>query len=237
MHTVFFYLYVACYAMLYLPVILLVVLILATPTAPSAYSTSRIMGLSSQQHQHASRNPTGEGPTVMAKLYLVLATMLSLPATLFPPSVMLRLLQIIATPDALPDFDPHVPVPPSHFPSHPLDLSHDHDPTNVPVITTSPVLDECLGSVFWGYASLMDIFLMCSVLSLVFWFLFVRMEFGRVKERCIWETVSRVQDTFGFLTRPHPDDEDGDGMDDDDDEGDDDRSAAEDVARNGFRRK
>jgi hypothetical protein len=192
-HHIFFFGFVTMYIAQSIPIVVLTILILGSATAPSEYSTSRIVGLASHRH----KKNVSEGPTKMAKIYLFIALLLYLPASVLPPSVSLRLLKMATTPAASPDFSPSPTHPGSSFlPAEPL---HRHVPVHADVKTT-PLLDNCLDfPIFYGYASFMDIFLFASVLSMFFWFLFIRLEFARVKERCIWEMVCKVQDTFGFL--------------------------------------
>jgi len=47
-------------------------------------------------------------------------------------------------------------------------------------------------------ASATDLLILVSSLSVVFYFFFLRAEFERNKEECIWTTVSQIQDTFDF---------------------------------------
>lgn len=51
---------------------------------------------------------------------------------------------------------------------------------------------------FFGIFSAVDILHSAYLVSLVFFFLFIRSEYHRNMEECIWTTVSQIQDTFDF---------------------------------------
>ena len=48
------------------------------------------------------------------------------------------------------------------------------------------------------FASYVDLFLFFYIVSLVFFFLFLRAEYERKKEECMWQFVSKFQDDFNF---------------------------------------
>jgi len=47
-------------------------------------------------------------------------------------------------------------------------------------------------------ASAVDLIHLCYLASLILFFLFLRSEYLRNMEECIWTTVSQIQDTFDF---------------------------------------
>jgi len=47
-------------------------------------------------------------------------------------------------------------------------------------------------------ASYVDLIHLLYLFSLIFFFLFLRSEYLRNMEECIWDTVSQIQDTFDF---------------------------------------
>lgn len=61
-------------------------------------------------------------------------------------------------------------------------------------ILTFPAWNSCLLVV----GSLVDVIHICYGTSLVLFFLFLRYEYNRNMEECIWSHVSQIQDTFDF---------------------------------------
>eukprot|EP01112_Ceratiomyxa_fruticulosa_P000759 TRINITY_DN1068_c0_g1_i2.p1 TRINITY_DN1068_c0_g1~~TRINITY_DN1068_c0_g1_i2.p1 ORF type:complete len:316 (-),score=34.49 TRINITY_DN1068_c0_g1_i2:94-1041(-) len=71
-----------------------------------------------------------------------------------------------------------------------LNISND-----LPIATWSSVLRyDCI----FKFASGVDLMLVINLVSLLFFFLFLRSEYIRNREECIWTTVSQIQDTFDF---------------------------------------
>ena len=62
----------------------------------------------------------------------------------------------------------------------------------MPLVATH-LLDDCL-----GWFSAVDLMHFSYFVSLIFFFLFLRSEYHRNMEECIWTTVSQIQDTFDF---------------------------------------
>lgn len=52
--------------------------------------------------------------------------------------------------------------------------------------------------IIWGGISWIDLLIIFNYVSLVLFFLFLRTEYLRNMEECIWTTVSQIQDTFDF---------------------------------------
>lgn len=180
-HDILYFVYLLSFCLLYVPILIMSVLVIWSPSAPSAYSTSRIIRLSSIRQVM-----TPEGPTLTAKVYLGAAFVFGLLWSLMPPSMALSLL--------LPDSPIYLPYPAT-------------DEEQSQLLLNSALFENCLPTAFWGATSLMDWLHFAHIISLVFWFMFVRLEFSRVKERCIVETVSRVRDTFGLAPAISEEDE------------------------------
>jgi len=66
---------------------------------------------------------------------------------------------------------------------------------DIPLNIWSSILpDVCI----FGIASAVDLVHLCYLCSLILFFLFLRSEYLRNMEECIWTTVSQIQDTFDF---------------------------------------
>jgi hypothetical protein len=168
----------------------LVTLILFSPTSPSTSSTARILSLSATDD---NRRREREGPSVMAKLYLILATLFSIVYTL-PNNLTSYFLYVFAGLEQ----PPFGPTRNDTITVFPLSSTRLTDFFNV----SAPRRNGCL-NFFDDYVSVQDLMYWCGFVGLIFWALFVRAEFCRVKERCVWITVTRVQDTFGFGRQRH----------------------------------
>ncbi len=51
---------------------------------------------------------------------------------------------------------------------------------------------------YFYIGSITDLLQLLHLISVVFFFVFLRAEFQRNMEECIWTTVSQIQDTFDF---------------------------------------
>jgi len=70
-----------------------------------------------------------------------------------------------------------------------------HFTNELPIFFWSQLLPtNCI----WHAISVIDLLIMFNFLSLILFFLFLRTEYLRNMEECIWTTVSQIQDTFDF---------------------------------------
>lgn len=179
----FFWIYIGSFGLFQLLIILLAARVLFSPTSPPSSSTARILSLSGTSHPPVSRR---EGPTRLSKAYLFLAVLFGV-SFILPHNLMSRILYAIAG---------------QKLPTNVgIELYDDLLTTSsvlvMPTLHKSDVI-ECIPFLFDGHVSYLDLIQWVGTLSMIFLILFVKEEYCRVKERCVWVTVTQVQDTFGF---------------------------------------
>jgi len=71
-----------------------------------------------------------------------------------------------------------------------------HLSTDLPIFFWAQIVPEYC--IIFDSISYIDLLSLANFLSLVLFFLFLRSEYLRNMEECIWTTVSQIQDTFDF---------------------------------------
>jgi hypothetical protein len=173
---VFFIVFIGLLLVQQVILLVLSVVVLLAPTSPSSSSTEYILSLSAGENQP-------EGPSRSTKLYLVIGMFCHTVGFWLPLNLVSRLFFILTGTST-------------------FGLKKGLDDSN------SSLLNGDQSSWYSCYPlfnhplfSLVDLFQFIGIIGGVFLFLFVRSEFKRVKERCIWYTVRRVTGTFGFFGR------------------------------------
>lgn len=157
-------------------IIILSIAVLSSPTSPSSSSTEYILSLSAGENQP-------EGPSYATKTYLLIGMLLHTIYSFIPLNLYSRFFFALSINNTI-EYAKGFMRP---------DLINDY-----PNHKSGIDLLKCFPLFNTPWFTVMDIVQFTGVLSLVFIFLFVRYEFMRVKERCIWFTVRRVTGTFGF---------------------------------------
>lgn len=172
-HWIFRLIYIISFVSLELPILFMTLQILISKTAASTSSTEHILQISSGQ-----QNNVEEGPRLSAKFYLFLGMIFGI-CGLLPPSILTRFYLHLAHSPALINGINGV----------------------FTLFTATPQEDPsryCFPLFHLPILSVIDFLNFAQVISMVFYFAFVRSEFKRVKAHVIWRTVSRISGVFGW---------------------------------------